>query len=412
MSFNEYVKTFQLKIELGLERMYALLEELGNPHENIKLVHVSGTNGKGSVCAFLEPMFIASGARVGMYSSPELYKKNEVIRLNGENISDTDLDALIESTKTACDAVNEKIGSYPSQFEIITACAFLYFKKKSADIVIMEVGMGGEGDATNVCKNTKAAVITKISLDHTQYLGDTIEKIAEVKSGIIKKGCKAVTTKENFAVMDILSDKCKKCGADLSVAESFESVGFEEIYEKIRFGGEVIKLSLGGINQLQNAAVAVKTAQVLNLCGKSIKYGLENAVHRGRLEKISDNFYFDGAHNKDGVSALAESIKRYFTGKKIICLMGSMKDKDVESALKILKPLVSEFKFVTVNVEGRALSAAELLKLSKEIGLNAGAYDRLTAAYDSAMNEADENTVVIACGSLYFYKDFKNEKIF
>lgn len=410
MGFNEYVKTFQLKVELGLDRIKLLLEKLGNPQNGINLIHVAGTNGKGSVCAFLEKMLLASGASVGVYSSPELYKKNEVIRFNGENISDEELDALICSTKNACDEVEREIGSAPSQFEVLTACAFMYLRK--AEYVIMEVGMGGEGDATNVCDSTKLAVITKISLDHVEYLGDSVEKIAEVKAGIIKKGCSVVTTASNSEVMKVISDKCELMGADLQIAEGFSSVGFDEIYEKISFGGETIKLSLGGVNQLENAAIATQAARALGLCGRCIKYGLENALHKGRFEKISDGFYFDGAHNVDGMSALSQNVKRYFSGRKIIYIMGSMKDKDVRSGLELLKSDEASFKFVTVDTPGRAMEAKKLLEIAEHLELDAVYCDSLYEAYSAALKEKGEMTVVIACGSLYFYKDFKNNKIF
>ncbi len=412
LDIKDYAKTFQLKIDLGLSRIKLLLEKLGSPEKNIRLIHISGTNGKGSVCAFLEQMLIHSGARVGLYSSPELYKKNEVIRINGENIPENALDELIDSVSNACSEVENEIGQMPSQFEILTACAFLHFKNKNTEYVIMEVGMGGEGDATNVCSYAEIAIITKIGLDHTAYLGSDIFEITKAKCGIIKKGCTVITPEANIPVREVIAAKCDEKGADLQVTTRFTSCGFDGIYEKVRYLGDDITLSLGGIAQTENAALAVRAAIELGIDDESIIYGLTNAIHKGRFEKISDGFYFDGAHNPDGAEVLKKNIDRYFENKKIIYIFGSMKDKDISTTLKILKGKTAEFYFVTVDTPGRAMPATEILRIGKKLKLKCVAFEKLCNAYKKAKEKQDKNTVILACGSLYFYKDFKNEGIF
>lgn len=403
MSFNSYVRTFQTKIELGLERMSLLLLKLGNPQNDLEVVHVSGTNGKGSVCAFLESILINANKKVGVYSSPELISKCEVIRFCGKSIGEDELDRLILSTHKACSEVEKEFGSCPSQFEIITACAFLYFKNMGAEIVVLEVGMGGAGDATNVCRNTKIAIITKISIDHTAYLGNTKAEIAKVKSGIIKENCEVVTTERNYEVLEVLKLQAKDKNARLHIAEPFESVGNNDIYEKISLGGCDVTLSLGGENQLENASLAVFAAKLLNISQEDIKKGLQNATHRGRLEKLSENLYFDGAHNIDGISFLKKSVLKYFEGKNIVYIMAMMKDKDFSGAIDLLRGENTEFLFVTANVLERAMMCEDMQKIAQEKNVVSQSCSSAKEAISTALKK---NAIIIGCGSLYFYKDF------
>ncbi len=403
MSFNDYVKTFQTKIELGCERMSLLLEKLGNPHKDLNIIHISGTNGKGSVCAFLESMLISAGRKVGLYSSPELIDKCEVIRFFGKNIPVSELDGLILATKSACDEVEVEFGSCPSQFEIITACAFMYFKKVCAELVILEVGMGGTGDATNVCDNTKISIITKIDIDHTAYLGETKAEIAKVKAGIIKQNCNVVTTALNEDVLSVLAEEAEKKNARLNIISPFKSVGCREIFEKISFEDREVILSLGGENQLENAALAAAAARLVGIGESDIKFGLENAKHRGRLEKIEENIYFDGAHNIAGIQALKKSILKYFQGKKIVYIMAMMKDKDFVGALDLLGGDGVEFLFVSANAAGREMKSKQMQKLAEEKKLVSKNCNSAREALELArMRDA----IIIGCGSLYFYKDF------
>ena len=410
---KEYAKTFQLKIKLGTKKMKLLLSKLKNPQENINLIHVTGTNGKGSVCAFLESMLLASGASVGRFLSPELMEKTEQIRFCGKDISKEKLDLLIESVKDACAEVFFELGEEVSQFEIITACAFLYFKEKKPDYVIMEVGMGGEGDATNVCEHAKFALISKISLDHTAYLGNTKKEIAKVKCGIIKNGCTVITTKANEDVTDVMKDAASQKNARLIEAQSLESGGFDLIYEKAKIKDRLCTLSLGGTNQLENAAIAVRCAREIGISDEDIIYGLEHAKNPARFEKISESFYFDGAHNANGAESLKRNIDRYFKGRPIVYIMAMMKDKDIGGTVDILNDKNAKFYFARANVYQRSAEAEDMKEIALKRGADAKAYaDLKTAFKEAALQAKKSGAVMIACGSLYFYKDFKNAGIF
>lgn len=403
---KEFAKTFQLKIELDTKIEKMLLAKLGNPQKDINLIHVTGTNGKGSVCAFLESMLVSSGASVGRYSSPELTDKTEVIRLNGKNIDECEFDLLIDSIKDAVCEVEKQTQKQVSQFEILTACAFLYFKKKKPDYVIMEVGMGGTGDATNVCDSTKLALITKISMDHSAYLGDSTREIAKVKCGIIKEGCTVVTTEQNRFAQDIIENEARAKNARVIWTDSFENCGFEDVYEITKVDKEKVKLSLGGLNQLENSSIAVCAAHELNISKEHIIYGLSHAVNPARFEKLKDNFYFDGAHNVDGAQSLKKNISRYFKGQKTVFIMAMMKDKDISAVIDSLNAENAMFKFVTASVRERAASAYELLKIAKEKNVCAQAYESASEAVNSAKEVLKKDGgVAVICGSLYFYKD-------
>lgn len=413
-NIHEYAKSFQLNIKLDTKKEKLLLNKLNNPQNHIPhLIHVTGTNGKGSVCAFLETMLISSGASVGKYSSPELIEKNEIIRLNGNNIETDELNRLIEQCRDACIQIKHETGEDVSQFEILTACAFLYFAQTKPDYVIMEVGMGGAGDATNVCDNTYMSIITKISLDHCEYLGNTKREIARVKCDIIKNNTVVITSESNKDVHDIIEDTAHSKNSEVIYADELKSNGFFQIYEKVMFEGEEITLSLGGINQTENASIAICAAQKLNIPSNHIKYGLEHTKHPGRLEKLSDNFYFDGAHNADGAIYLKKNIQRYFKGKNIVYITAMMKDKDISAMISTLNFENAIFKFVQANVVGRAATADHMLKIANE---NKNVCAKAYLDVNDAIFEAKEfiktnGGVIIACGSLYFYKDITKGKM-
>ncbi len=392
---EKYALSFQTEIKLELEKITELLEKSGNPQNDLEFVHVAGTNGKGSVCAFLETMLIKSGKRTGRFSSPELVKKNETIRFNGEDISDYDLKRLINLVSDIAEGMSKK----PSPFEIMCGVAFLYLKEKQCDIVILEAGMGGEGDATNVIKNTKACILTHIALDHMQYLGDTVEKITKVKSGIIKENSKVVTMEGN-GFFSAIEEKCKRTNSELYICENLSVSGYEDCSEVINYNGEQIKLSLCGINQVENASLAIKTAQILGIDFESIKYGLENSKNPGRFEKLAGNVYFDGAHNPDGAKVLKSSLDRYMPHEKITFIMGVMADKEFSQMLKILSTRDCSFIFVNVLDNPRGMKNTDMLKVAQNLGIDAKICPDVNEALSISIREK-----VFICGSLYMYKD-------
>ncbi len=392
-----YAKSYHTNIRLCLDNIKELLKRLGNPHKNMKYIHIAGTNGKGSVCSFLEEILVCANKRTGRFSSPELIKRNETIRINKQDITDDELSEILKEIHQKAYGMEV----FPSPYEILCAAAFVYFKKKSCDYVILEAGMGGEGDATNIIDLCEIALITGISLDHTAYLGSTTDEIATVKSGIIKKGCRFITTDSNKSFDKIFKAKCHDKNAELNYVIPFESSGFENIYEIISVYNKNLALSLGGIMQRENAALAVKAAEFLNIDEKSIIYGLSHAENPARFEELSHNIYFDGAHNPGGAKALKESLKKYMPDEKKAFIMGVMKDKEFASMLKILKDDNSKFYFTDVTGNERAMPKEEMQKTARSIRIDSTVVPDIESGIKNAMLTAQK---IIICGSLYMYK--------
>lgn len=386
----DYARSFHTDINLKLDNITKLLEELGNPQDFLEFIQVAGTNGKGSVCAFLEEILVKDGRKTGRFSSPELLRRNETIRVDKKDIEDDALERVLLKVHNAAD----KLEKFPSPYEILCAAAFVYFKESDCDVVILEAGMGGEGDATNVVKNTVISVITPISLDHTAYLGDTEEEIAVVKSGIIKPGSIFVTAEKNRRFDDIFKRKTK----EINYAKAFSGDEFEDIYEIICYKNERVRLSLGGIMQRENAALAVMAAEAFGADKESILYGISNAKNPARFEKIN-GIYFDGAHNPDGARALSESVERYMKDSFVTYVMGIMRDKDFSLMLDVLKGENRKYIFNTVKGNERAMSAEEMVLKANEKGIDAEAVSSLLEGISKAEGK------IVVCGSLYMYKE-------
>lgn len=398
MNNLDYAKSYHSNIRLKLDNISVLLDLLGNPHKALRYIHIAGTNGKGSVCSFLEEMLVHSGKKTGCFSSPELIKRNETIRINKEDISDEELNALLFEVHGAA----SRMESFPSPYEVLCAAAFLHFKNHCCDYVILEAGMGGEGDATNIIDSCEIAVITKIALDHTAYLGNTAEEIARVKSGIIKKSCTLITTEENASLDRVFRKKCRAADARLIYAQKLLSDGYEDIFERVCLYGQAATLSLGGVMQKENAALAVKAAEILKTDKESILYGLSSAKNPARFEKLADKLYFDGAHNPDGTLSLKSSLDRYMPLKKKAFIMGVMRDKDFPLMLRILKDDSCGFYFVDVKSNERAMPKEEMKRLAETLGIKAETAPDIQAAINRAASAYEK---IILCGSLYMYKE-------
>ncbi len=404
--FKGYANSFQAIAKPGLESITALLNNMGNPQDKLSFVHVAGTNGKGSVCEFLRTMLTHAGYKTGIYTSPNMFCVNERINIDGANISDENLKKLLEEVEPKCVKTKEQIGVYPTQFEIWTAMAMKYFCDNNCDIVVLETGLGGRLDATNIVKTTRLSVITHIALDHMQYLGDTTAKIAAEKAGIIKPDTDVVSAFSDSEAAAVIENACKERSCRLTMAEKFKEGRHDGIYEIIcgeEFEG--VKLSLGGINQLDNASCAVSAAKILNLPHESIKFGLENTAHMGRFEKIRENLYFDGAHNPDGISALKKNLGRYFPNSEKVYIIATMADKDISASLKLLQDGRSEIMAVAVENNERSMSACELAKRARSLGFDASAYDNIA---DACRGAVMRGKLTVVCGSLYLYADLIN----
>lgn len=412
-SFASYANGFQAVPRLGLERISCLMEILGNPQEQLHCIHVAGTNGKGSVCAFLAAMLESAGYRIGKYISPNLIRVNERITINGEEIAEGALNALLSRMEKASDEVKRRIGENPSQFEIWTAAAFCYFAEKSCDYVVLETGLGGEFDATNVISGNVMAVLTHIDLDHMQYLGNTVQQIAETKSKIIKKKCETgvmISSPQKPEAMAVLKERAAECSLRLIVPEEALVIGFKDIYEIFSYGNlQNMLCGLGGPHQVENACVAIECAGALGLSDEHIRFGVEHAKNPARLEKLSENptVIYDGAHNPDGVSALIRAMDRYFPCKPRTVVFACMRDKDYMDSLQMLaRADVSHFIFTTVSGNERAMPADTLAAEAADAGISGEAFPTLREAVEKAKTYGHP---VFICGSLYLYADLDRE---
>ena len=394
----------------GLERISALLDKMGHPERTLKFVHVTGTNGKGSTCAMVASVLRQAGCRTGLYTSPYIVRFNERMQINGEMIPDDELCAITEEIKPLADSIFEQ----PTEFEMVTAIAFAWFARRKCDVVVCEVGMGGEFDATNVIGSPEAAVLCNIGLDHTEVLGDTLEKIAATKSGIIKSGCDAVLYRSTPAVEAVVAQRCREVGARLHLvnfdslrprAHSLEGQVFD-------FDGmEGLRLPLLGEHQLHNAAVALTTLHVLQDRGwqiseDAIRQGLAQVTWPGRFQIIRRDplFLIDGGHNPQCIQALARNITNYLPGRPLTVLTGVLSDKDFHCMYRSVADAAVEFITVTPD-NPRALTAQELARYLLSFGKPVIPCDTVADGVRLALEHAGKDGTVLCYGSLYLLGD-------
>lgn len=405
-NFKNYANSFQTVINLRLDRVLKLLSFLKNPQNGMKYIQVAGTNAKGSVCAFLQTALTKSGRRTGKYISPNLIKVNERITVDNEEISDSDLNRLLGIIEKEADRVYDEIGEHPTQFEIWTAIAFMYFKEKNCDIVILETGLGGRFDATNVVSENVMSIITRIDLDHTEYLGDTLSKIAFEKCGIIKKNAVTVTANQEASALAVIKERAKEENSRLIIAPDVPKTDKKHIYEKYVYNGEEIFLGLGGIHQLENASIAVSALEDLGVPKDCIAYGLKNAKNPARFELLEEEppVIFDGGHNPNGVGSLIKSLERYYEGEKAVFICAFMKDKDIEGCLKLIKEKAKEILFACVENNERSAKKEQLTEIADKLGIKNSFFGDVKDALSYAKKE---RCLTVICGSLYLYKDIK-----
>lgn len=420
--FNRFANSFQAIAKLRLESIECLLNHLGNPQNDLKFVHIAGTNGKGSVCSFLQCIFTDAGFKTGKYTSPNLISVCERISVDGVLITESQLESTLKIVEKAVEDVIREFGDSPTQFEIWTAAAFLFFKEQKCDIVVLETGLGGAQDATNIIPPPLASVITRIDLDHTEYLGDTIEKIAAEKAGIIKTPTDnqvglCITAPQADEVLSVLSAVCEERNNKLvisNIPENCTADGFNEVFdcttsdEKTTIKG--IKSGISGFYQPENASLAAECAYQLGISAEFIRSGIKRAKNPARFEIISHNplVIYDGAHNKNGMSALAACLERYFADwQGATFITAFMGDKDIRSAFEVLENsgFLKKSKVFAVMVKDnpRAATPEKICEIAASASVLATPYKNLGDAYRDALKE---NKPVILCGSLYLYKDF------
>ncbi|WP_374054419.1 folylpolyglutamate synthase/dihydrofolate synthase family protein [Rossellomorea sp. FM04394] len=409
----------RLGIKPGLKRMQCLLEELGNPHERIKTVHIGGTNGKGSTVTYLRNVLQQSGYSVGTFTSPYFERFNERVSINGEPVSDEDLTLLVEKTKPIAESMEQSEWGSPSEFEVITAMSFYYFAEvKPVDLVLYEVGLGGRLDSTNVI-TPMASVITSIGLDHMQFLGNTLEDIAFEKAGIIKGSVPVISGVHQEEAANVIRDRALKMDSDLFELGKDFSVERLSILEKgERFSyhssslNETYELSMIGTHQMNNAAMAIKVIelltekQVIKVEGTHIKAGLKKASWPGRMELLSDKpeIYIDGAHNPEGIKALVKTIQDRFMEKKVTVLFSALNDKDLQPMISNLEEAVDAIGFTTFDFP-RVASAEELYGLSSHH--HKEEVPHWKEYLHEKIPELKENEVLLVTGSLYFLSEVK-----
>ena len=398
----------------GLAPVTELMRELGDPQDGLKYVHIAGTNGKGSTASFIECVLREAGYRTGLYTSPYLMRFTERVRVAGQEIGKEDLARLTTKVKEAVSRITGKGHTAPTIFEMVTAVAFLYFREQACDIIVLEVGMGGRLDATNIIKEAELSVITAIDLDHMNFLGGTIGEIAYEKAGIIRKNGMVVSFQQQEAAEKVLREVCAGARADLRVAEPAPELLEADLRgQRFRLSdGREFYISLLGGYQTKNAAVAILAADRLaergwRITPDALARGLENARWPGRFELMSEDppFLIDGAHNPNGVNALAQGLRAHFPGRKFTFITGVLADKDYSSMLRVVEPLASRFLTVTPD-SCRALAAAELASGLRADGFEAESFSNVSDAVETALS-AYPDEIICAFGSLYFIGDVR-----
>lgn len=390
----------------GLSRTQTLLAKMGNPEKKLKFVHIAGTNGKGSTAAMTASILRKAGYRTGLYTSPYIYRFHERMQVDGEEISDEDLVEVTEYVKPLADSMEES----PTEFELVCCIAFEYFYRKKCDIVVLEVGMGGEMDATNVIDTPEVAVITNIGLDHTEVLGNTVEKIAETKSGIFKENGHAVVYRSTPSVEEVFERICAERNVSLKKAD-FDSLKLKSH----SLTGQVfdcaerkdLVLPLLGDHQLHNAAVVLAVADTLmeegwHITEENIRDGLRDTSWPGRFDVMRQEplFIIDGGHNPQCIEALVKNIEDYLVGRNVIALTGVLADKDYADMYKPVMPLVKQFVCITPP-NPRKLPAEQLAQYLRNVGAEAVACESIEAGVQTAMELAGKDGAVLCFGSLY-----------
>lgn len=412
MAYIEYTNT--LGSVLGLTNIKELLKRLGNPQNDVRVIHIAGTNGKGSICAFLDEILECAGFLVGRYISPTVFTYLERFQINRRYMQEDDFAIYLDKVKQAADGMVKDGFDRPTSFETETAVAFCYFKDMAVDFLLLETGMGGLLDATNVCDRPVCTIIASISMDHMAFLGDSLEKIYEQKLGIMKKGVPCVSYPVPEELLSMWQEKKRENGTeDTSVMVSMDDITIMRTGldgSRYEYGGRSYSVSVPGIYQVYNSAVAVCTARLMQRLGygiddDDIQAGISQTMWKGRFQKISStpDIYVDGAHNPGGWESLRKNIDQYFADRELIYICGVFKDKDYDCMLRLLMPRAK--RFIAVQPENpRALDRNVLANLAKQYIDSVYVQEVVDDAVYQAMDIAEDMDapVIIIFGSLSF----------
>ena len=397
---------------LGLENMRELLGRLGNPQDDLKFIHISGTNGKGSVLAYLSTILSGGGYRTGRYISPTLFSYRERIQVDEQKIEKESLAHHVTAMAKAIEEMKAENAGNPTAFEVETALAFLYFKEKDCDIVVLETGLGGALDATNIIKTTVMEVIAPISMDHMEFLGDTLEKIAMQKAGIIKPHTAVVSASQEPDAKKVLDHVCKENQCSMYMVDPAQITDVLYDVEEQQFSyknWKNVKITLAGSYQILNAALALEGVEELRRLGyhlseEQVRQGLYRAVWRGRFTLLSKNpaVIIDGAHNPGAAKELKHSLDLYFKGKDLYYIFGVFQDKDYQEVIRLTAPLAKHI--VTVQTPGnpRALPANELKEAVQAVNPSVEAAQSIQEAVKKSLQLAKKEDAIIIFGSLSF----------
>lgn len=395
-----------------LDRIGKILEGIGNPHKNLKFIHVAGTNGKGSVCVMLESVLRNSGLKTGLFISPYVCRFEERIQINGKPIEE---ETLVSGWGKVYESIKklQKSGITVNEFEAVTALGMKIFAEEKCDVVVLETGLGGKWDATNIIENPLCTVITSIGLDHTAVLGDTIEEIAEEKCGIIKENGVTVTAPQKTKVLDIIRKKAKDKNNIVFFAQDVDLDDIEYSVRKTYFTykGERFELNLLGSYQIINVKTVLAALSSLNVTKRlgfkisleNVKKGLSTAVHVGRFQVFSLNplIIIDGAHNPDGTAQLAKTLHKLLPKEKPVAVCGMMADKKIESALINLKGVFSKIYTVTID-NPRTAADKDVSQVFINMGENAAPAGSVCEGLQEALKQAEnEGKALVICGSLF-----------
>ena len=402
---------------LGLERMTELLSLLGDPQDQLKVIHVAGTNGKGSVCRYIYSVLLEEGYKTGIYISPFIENFNERIEIDQVCINDEDLAAYTDRVLEAVSIMIKEGLQSPTEFEVITALALLYFIEKACDYVVLEVGLGGSGDSTNVCREPLMTVITSISMDHMDRLGNTIEEIAAEKAGIIKDGCPVVTSASDARALRVIERTAEEHKSmffettNLPIRITEEGISgscFDVDVQGVSFEG--VRIAMAGRHQIDNAVAAMCALSIMEERGdvrvsrRALYAGLAAARQPGRMEVFAEEkspiTIIDGAHNPDGAKALKEAIGSFCTDKKILMVIGVLADKDVKGMMDHFTDMTEDF-IVTQPDNPRRLKAESLADMLRSRGCTCIEAPDIKQAYKEACQRKDKYDVIIYAGSLY-----------
>lgn len=422
MDYNEaldYIHgTLKFGSKLGLHNIASLLELMGNPQKKLRFIHVAGTNGKGSTVAFISSILIEAGYKTGIFTSPYIERFTERICIDHEEIEGKDLARIMAMVKEKIEIMLARGENHPTEFEIVTAIAFQYYYEQNCQAVVLEVGLGGRYDSTNVIDTPLVSVITTISYDHMDILGDTLAKIAFEKAGIIKEKGDVVLYPQIPEVENVFRQVCREKGAKLHTAD-FSGLVVKEygvegqvfdindpVFHSLAY--ENLKISLMGEHQVRNAVLAVKTVGILvekgfRIAPQSLRRGLENARWAGRLEVLCKEplFIIDGAHNAEGAAILSHTLDKYFPDKKRILMVGVLRDKDYGSIVTDLARTAHAVIAITPNSE-RALPGRELADFIKYYCKNVIVNDTIEDAIGTSLEIAAKDDLICAFGSLYY----------